>query len=121
MLPFSAERFRETSVVDRASPVNWGHLFDSVTAKAREMQDLIVLSGAEGDDAAYLAANAVILNEARSLANLQNKLSSSKSLIAIIVCDGVSHGHPSDATKLFADLAQRSGFTVDQLCCGPHL
>jgi hypothetical protein len=114
VLPFSTERFRETSVVDRARPHYWGDLFDSVTAKARETNDLIELSGAEGDDAAYLAANAVILNEARSLANLQNNPSSSKSLIALIVWDGVSHG-PTDATKLFADLAQRLGFTVDQL------
>src|ERR1700681_850264 len=34
VLPFSAERFRETSVIDRPNPDFWGNLFDRVIGKA---------------------------------------------------------------------------------------
>ena len=56
ILPFSAARFRETSVVDRPRPEFWGSMFDRVTSAARAHGDLIELDAAEADDA-YSMAN----------------------------------------------------------------
>ena len=107
VLPFSAERFRETSVVDRPHPDFWGGLFDRVIAKARERSDLVELESTEADDDAYSAANRVIIEEAKALA--QQALP-----IAIIVWDGRSRGS-TDATQEFANLARASGFQVKEV------
>src|SRR6266540_4628367 len=63
ILPFSAARFRETSVVDRPRPEYWGNMFDRVASVARAHGDLVELDIAEGDDA-YSAASAVVIDEA---------------------------------------------------------
>ena len=62
ILPFAAEAFRETSVVDR--PGEWGPIFDELIAEARVAGDLVTMSGSPGDDAAYARANETILDEA---------------------------------------------------------
>ena len=55
VLPFSRDRFRNTSVTDR--PGNWGPVYDKILDEAA---DVIILEESPDDDA-YLAANRVIL------------------------------------------------------------
>ena len=47
VLPFSAKRFRETSVTDR--PGEWGPLYDRLIAEAQAAGDLVVLPGTDGE------------------------------------------------------------------------
>ena len=58
VLPFTRARFRETSVVDR--PGDWGERFDAILDAVEASGDLVVLGYADGDEAAYRAANAAI-------------------------------------------------------------
>src|SRR5215471_9554592 len=93
ILPFSAARFRETSVVDRPRPEFWGSMFDRVTSAARAHGDLIELDAAEADDA-YSMANGVIIHEAQKLAGVNDHEQSSGSLsrMALVVWEGASRG-----------------------------
>ncbi len=115
ILPFSAVRFRKTSVVDRPRPEFWGSMFDRVTSIARAHGDLVELDIAESDDA-YSAANAIVIDEARRLAIVKDheRLSGSLSLIALVVWEGASRG-TDDNTNKFAELARQSGFRVEQI------
>ena len=54
VLPFSREKFRATSVVDR--PGEWGASFDHLVDLAEEDGDIIMLEQGEDADAAYAAA-----------------------------------------------------------------
>ena len=112
VLPFSATRFRETSVVDRPRPEFWGSLFDRATSAARAHGDLIELDAVEADDA-YSMANGVIIREARKLAGVKNQERSLR-LIALVVWEGASRG-PDDNTNKFVQLAQESGFRIEQV------
>src|SRR5262249_57428745 len=91
--PFSAARFRETSVVDRPRPEFWEALFDRVASVARAHGDLVELGIAETDDV-YSAANAVVIYEARKLAGSKDhgRSSGPLSLIALVVWEGASRG-----------------------------
>jgi hypothetical protein len=111
VLPFSAQRFRATSVVDRPNPDFWGALFDRVIAKARERGALVELESSGTDNDAYSAANRVIIEQAKALAQ---GTSDSAAPLAIIVWDGPRHGS-SDATQRFADFARASGFQVKEV------
>ena len=115
ILPFSAARFRETSVVDRPRPEFWGEMFDRVASVARAHGDLVELDIAEGDGA-YSAANAVVIDEARKLAGVNGHGGSrgSLSLIALVVWEGASRG-ADDNTNKFVALAQHSGFRIEQV------
>jgi len=112
VLPFSATRFRETSVVDRPHPEFWGSMFDRATSAARAHGDLIELDAVEADDA-YSMANGVIIREARKLAGVKNQERSLR-LIALVVWEGASRG-PDDNTNKFVQLAQESGFRIEQV------
>jgi hypothetical protein len=114
VLPFAAHDFKLTSVIDRSMPEFWGQRFDSVVEKAREKGDVIELQGLKGDDAAYRAANKRIMEEARRLAKVPDNESRPDALIAFVVWDGTPR-NPDDTTKSFADLAQNSGFKLDQI------
>ena len=46
VLPFSREKFRAESVIDR--PGEWGHLYDMVLDEVSAMGDLVITRGAEG-------------------------------------------------------------------------
>jgi len=104
VLPFSPERFRQTSVVDR--PGEWGPVFDRLVAAAVETGDLVVLGDEEGD-AAYAAANAAIIREAQSLAQHD---APQRAVAAIIWEGAVRHGN--DNTEGFRSLAEQAGFEV---------
>jgi len=112
VLPFSATRFRETSVVDRPHPEFWGSMFDRATSAARAHGDLIELDAVEADDA-YSMANGVIIREARKLAGVKNQERSLR-LMALVVWEGASRG-PDDNTNKFVQLAQESGFRIEQV------
>jgi hypothetical protein len=115
ILPFSAARFRQTSVVDRPRPEFWGSIFDRVTSVARAHGDLVELDIAEGEDA-YLSANAIVIDEAQKLAGVRDHGQSrgSFSRIALVVWEGTSRG-ADDNTSKFVELAQHSGFRVEQV------
>jgi hypothetical protein len=115
ILPFSAARFRQTSVVDRPRPEFWGSIFDRVTSVARAHGDLVELDIAEGADA-YSSANDIVIDEARKLAGVNDHGQSrgSLSLIALVVWEGASRGG-DDNTYNFVELAQHSGFRVEQV------
>lgn len=106
VLPFAPERFRETSVVDRAGDL--GPVFDRLIATADGAGDLVVLStGIGGDDAAaYAAANETIIREAQALARADVKPRRS---VAIVVWEGAARAG-SDATEEFRRLAVTAGF-----------
>jgi hypothetical protein len=104
VLPFSPERFRKTSVVDR--PGDWGPVFDRLILAAERAGDLIVLSDdTDDDDAAYAAANEAILNEAQLIADI----GAPSRLIAVVVWEGAARAG-NDATEAFRQLASIAGF-----------
>jgi hypothetical protein len=115
ILPFSSARFRETSVVDRPRPEFWGSMFDRVTSAARAHGDLVELDKAEADDA-YSTAIDVIIREARKLAGIRDHERSRGSLrlVALVVWEGAPRG-PDDNTNKFVELAQESGFRIEQV------
>jgi hypothetical protein len=111
ILPFSAARFRVTSVVDRPRPEFWGDMFDSVASVARADGNLVELDMMETDDA-YSAANAIIIDEARKLTDVKDH--GPLSLVALVVWEGASRG-ADDNTYKFVKLARHSGFRVEQV------
>src|SRR5262252_654388 len=112
VLPFSATRFRETSVVDRPHPEFWGSIFDRATSAARAHGEVIELDAVEAD-AAYSMGNGGIIRQARKLAGVKNQERSLR-LIALVVWEGASRG-PDDNTNKFVQLAQKSGFRIEQV------
>ena len=107
ILPFPPARFRETSVIDR--PGDWATAFDRLVADAQTTGDLVVIDGsAGGDDAAYAAANAAIVREARRLAP-EGVGGGACRLVAAIVWEGAARSG-TDATEGFRALAAEAGF-----------
>jgi hypothetical protein len=115
ILPFSAARFRETSVVDRPRPEFWGSMFDRVTSAARADGNLVELDAPEADDA-YSMTNGVIIREAKKLAGFNDRERSigSLRLIALVVWEGAPRGS-DDNTNKFVQLARESGFRIEQV------
>jgi hypothetical protein len=119
VLPFSPERFRETSVVDR--PGDWGPLYGRVIEAVTQAGDLVVLEDAGEGGAAYAAANERILDEALYLAGIPAEAGSEATgpvppdpAIAIIVWEGRSRGE-DDTTERFATSARRRGLEVYEI------
>jgi hypothetical protein len=118
VLPFSSERFRETSVVDR--PGDWGSLYDRVIEGVTRAGDLVVLDGAGEGGAAYAAANEQILDEALGLSGVgvaDESLATPvppETALAVIVWEGRSRG-ADDTTEQFAISARRRGLAVEQI------
>jgi hypothetical protein len=106
VLPFPPNRFRETSVTDR--PGNWGPVFDRLVAAAESAGDLVALSSTGDDDAAYAAANEVIIKEAQALAG--STLDGTRlRLVAVIVGEGSARAG-TDASGGLLTLAKNAGF-----------
>ena len=106
VLPFPPNRFRETSVTDR--PGNWGPVFDRLVAAAKAAGDLLILSNPGDDDAAYAAANEVIIREAEALARATLDGTRLR-LIAVIVWEGAARAG-TDASGGLLTLAMKAGF-----------
>ena len=108
ILPYSVERFRATSVVDR--PGDWGPLFDALVAHAIARADLVILNDDDGDtDAAFAETNLVILSEAEALAATNAALRR-----AIVVWDGASRGR-DDLTAHFRAEAAAGGWVLEEI------
>jgi hypothetical protein len=107
VLPFPPTRFRESSVTDR--PGNWGPVFDRLVAVAESAGDLVVLSSqGDDDDAAYAAANELIVKEAEALAGSTFDGTRLR-LVAVIVWEG-SARLGTDASGDLLTLAMKAGF-----------
>jgi hypothetical protein len=102
VLPFEAERFRRTSVVDR--PGDWGERFDRVLQEV-EPEGLVVMSGDKEGSEAYLSANEVILEEALALAGTRERV------LAVMVWEGRPRG-ANDNTEAFARSARERALEV---------
>jgi hypothetical protein len=107
VLPFSREKFRATSVVDR--PGEWGASFDHLVDLAEENGDIVILEQNNDADAAYAAANKLILHEAKMLA--QTMPGGPHRLVAVIVWEGQPRPD-NDLTDDFKTAAIEAGFTL---------
>ena len=107
VLPFSKERFRTTSVIDR--PGDWGPLFDRILSEVEASGNVVVLPGAEDDDQAYAAANHAILDEAFSMARPSGSPAG-----AIVVWNGAERGE-GDLTAAFMREAKEKGLSVTEV------
>jgi hypothetical protein len=106
VLPFSRDRFREISVVDR--PGEWAEKFDQTLDSASARGDVVTLDRAPSDSEAFLAANVGILDEA---AHLAEQLAAG--IAVIVVWDG-SRGD-ADTTSDLAEKARELGLDVYEL------
>jgi hypothetical protein len=104
ILPFARERFLTSSVTDR--PGDWGGLYNELLDAVAAAGDLVVLSGAADESAAYAAVNRGILDDAEALAR-----ASALPLTAVLVWDGSSRG-AGDLTEAFGAEARRRGVRV---------
>jgi hypothetical protein len=107
VLPFSAAEFRKSSVIDRGE--EWGGRYDNILDQLKAPGDLVLLDFSPGDDAAYVATNGVILDEAERLArSLQEPIE------AVIVWNGQSRG-TGDVTAAFREEAGRRGLGIHDI------
>jgi hypothetical protein len=118
VLPFAADRFRATSVVDR--PGDWGPRFDAVMARATDgtpgRHVHVIKRTAGGDDDAYVAATDTILDDAQKLgARADGTEDEGKNkLVAVVVWEGASRGE-GDMTAYFRQRALERGFTARKI------
>jgi hypothetical protein len=103
VLPFGADQFRNTSVVDR--PGDWGPIFDRVIAQLTE-GNLIDLALDPATPEAYVKANDTILDQGLILSG-----GNAANVLAMVVWEGRSRG-PDDVTAAFEDCARRRGIAV---------
>ena len=116
-LPFSPERFRQTSVSD--VPGDWGPMFDEICAHLQGSQDLVVMAenrGRKPNDSAYLTTILTMLDDAVSLSghsreSEQQPHSTTHDIIALAIWDGVSRG-ANDMTAHFISEAHARGIQV---------
>jgi hypothetical protein len=102
VLPFSRDKFRESSVIDR--PGNWGSLYDTILDAVQLRGDLVVIDA--GTEDPYSATNRCILEEAIALG-----CASSEPVTAVLIWDGISRGK-DDYTDQFGAEARKRGLEV---------
>jgi hypothetical protein len=113
ILPFEPARFRASSVIDR--PGEWGSLFDQIIREVKEVGDLVVLHEEQEDEAIFLRANRVILDEAQKLVpQVPPERASSHPLHAVIVWEGKPRGE-GDITADFANEAHARSIPVTEI------
>jgi len=105
VLPWSADRFREGSVVDRGA--EWGVVFDRIVAEV-DTRDVRILGRDEGDDSAYLATNEAILDAATGIAR---KSQAHEDVVVLVAWNGKARG-PDDITLAFMTSARERGIQV---------
>jgi hypothetical protein len=104
ILPFDERRFRETSVIDRGGEL--GPPFDRTMSELRSLDAVRTLDGDFADNqAAYTAANEVILDEADAVGR-----AAKAAVVAILVAEGddVYEG----VNDSFAEAAKRRGLPI---------
>jgi hypothetical protein len=110
VLPYSAARFKETSVLDRPRPDYWGELFETAIAAARANDEVIELAGSPESDGAYSVANEAIIKDALSLASSE-ACGADKRPVAVIIWEGKARPG-TDATEEFRKRAEAAGFDI---------
>ena len=105
VLPFSPDRFRAESVVDR--PGEWGPLYDAIVHDAAARGDLVVLN--EQDPDAFMRVNLAILADGEEIA-----AGAAAARCALVVWDGESRG-PADVTSQFKTAASARGWAIDEI------
>ena len=123
VLPFTPERFRITSVMDRphTQEWNWGVLFDQVIDNAQVKGELVVVETDGDRQAAYQAVNHAILNEAVQQGRIQAGTGAPQEIHevqAVIAWDGHPRG-PRDLTLHFAEEARSRGLVVKEILTLP--
>lgn len=104
ILPFSRQRFRDTSVTDR--PGDWGPLFDRMMDEVEQEGDLVILSSHTEDEDPYERVNTEILQQAKRMTD-----PGAGNVLAVIVWDGKSRG-PEDVTAAFLQRAEQRGYKI---------
>jgi hypothetical protein len=107
VLPFSKDRFRVTSVVDR--PGEWGPIFDRAIERAEAAGNLLTLDLAEANEASFLAVNRAILVRARAIAR-----SMARPIEAVLVWDGQARD-AQDITAAFGEEAKTLGIPLREV------
>src|SRR5262249_10615546 len=107
VLPFGRDEFRTSSVTDR--PGDWGPVYDRVLAELDPTGDVVTLAGHTAGDAAYDAANDVILDEAATLAR-----ESATDVVALLVWEGAPRDG-ADMTAAFGEAARKRGYRVEHV------
>jgi hypothetical protein len=103
VLPFSPERFRASSVVDRGAV--WGAPFDEQVRRARLAGRLLVEANLTEGDESYLQANEAILDRAVQLAG------ATSGVRAVLVWEGKPRPD-IDITQAFGRSASARGIPV---------
>lgn len=98
VLPFSAEEFKQTSVVDR--PGDWGEMYDRVIKES----EIVLLGFSQEDDEVYPRTNTAIIETALSHGPTS----------AFVVWDGRSRGD-SDVTAHFLSEARQRHLPVVEI------
>jgi hypothetical protein len=101
ILPFPAEVFRNTSVVDR--PGQWGERFDRVLKDLGPEEQVVSLDYSVRSGTAYVATNQAILERAQLIASKTHE-----AVLAVVVWNGASRGE-QDATLEFRRAATATG------------
>lgn len=101
VLPFDAETFRKTSVIDR--PGNWGEFFDRLYKEIEKRGQVVVLNEQTDPYEAYLLTNERILADAESFGG--------DGVLVVIVWDGALR-NSRDITAEFAAAGRARGFKV---------
>ena len=108
VLPFAADRFRDTSVTSRGG--DWAPVFDRVLARAAAAGDLVVLAASD-DYAGYETAAREILNQADALAAAQAGMRR----LALAVWEGVSRPERDLTGWFLSEALRRPGWTTTQI------
>jgi hypothetical protein len=111
ILPFAADEFRGTSVIDRGE--DWGPVFDRLIATAARQGDLVILDpGTRDHERAYVAATKAVINQAKALAKQLPQ--GPHRLVAVIAWDGGAKSG-GDNTRAFRRLARTAGFDEEHI------
>ena len=120
VLPFEAETFRSTSVIDR--PGNWGVLFDTIHKELNKEQNVIILNYTEDDKNAYEKTNFEILKTADAIFNelkqqgKQSVDSGVEKKVAMIIWEGIPKDS-NDTTDHFRKEAMKRGYDIEEINC----
>jgi hypothetical protein len=112
ILPFSIERFRETSVVDRGA--EWGTRYDKLIARATHDGDVLVLPEGQGsEDDAYDRVTLKVIEETQRIAKRLHART-----LALAIWDQKARA-THDATQDFLNQAKRAKLKTEQLSTLP--
>lgn len=113
ILPFDADTFRRSSVVDR--PGDWGKKFDAVYDQLKKESGVVILPYNAADDNVYVKTNYDILDTADELLQQTGKVQGEKK-VAIIIWEGTPK-NSGDTTDHFRMEAIERGYTIKEINC----